>query len=87
MRRITGQGTFPLAFAERGEMVSLVNIRAGSRLRKRLADLGLTIGMDLRVVQEKTCGPLILAVKNDSRLAIERPVAQKIMVRRSEGGH
>jgi ferrous iron transport protein A len=87
MRRISGQGTFPLAFAERGERVSLVAIRAGSRLRKRLADLGLTMGMDIRIVQDDTCGPLILAIKEDSRLALERPVAQRIMVRRSEGGH
>jgi Fe2+ transport system protein FeoA len=87
MKRITGQGTFPLAFAERGERVSLVAIRAGRSLRKRLADLGLTTGMDIRIVQEDTCGPLILAIKEDSRLALERPVAQRIMVRRSEGGH
>lgn len=72
--------SFPLAFANNGETVYLTEIRAGDRLHQRLIDLGLTIGMSVRVVQSNTCGPMILAVKNDARLAIGRGMAQKIMV-------
>ena len=72
--------SFPLAFANNGETVYLTEIRAGGRLHQRLIDLGLTIGMSVRVVQCNTNGPMILAVKNDARLAIGRGMAQKIMV-------
>lgn len=75
---------FPLTFASRGETVTLTEIRAGHRLRQRLGDLGLTVGMTVRVVQGDGTGPVILAVKNDSRLAVGRSMAQKIMVRHSE---
>jgi len=74
---------FPLTFAADGDTVALMEIRAGSALRKRLGDLGLNIGMQVRIVQSSTNGPLILAVTNDSRLALGRGMAQKIMVAHS----
>jgi Fe2+ transport system protein FeoA len=77
--------SFPLTFAARGQTVTLTEIRAGDKLRKRLADLGLNIGMQVRVVQEDASGPVILAVKHDSRLAVGRGMAQKIMVSSIEG--
>jgi ferrous iron transport protein A len=77
--------TYPLTFAARGEMVVLTEIRAGDRLRKRLGEMGLSIGMQVRIVQGDLNGPVILAVKNDSRLALGRGMAQKIMVRHLEG--
>ncbi len=77
-------GQFPLTFATRGEWVMLQDIRAGNRMRKRLGDLGLYIGMQVRIVQDDHSGPVILAVKNDSRLAVGRGMAQKIMVSRAE---
>lgn len=72
--------TYPLTFASRGETVMLSEIRAGNRVRQRLAELGLTLGMEVRIVQGDLNGPVILAVKNDTRLAIGRGMAQKIVV-------
>ena len=69
----------PLAMVSPGEEVRLVAIRGGQRLRKRLADLGLNVGMTVRVMQRDEYGPLILAVK-DSRLALGRGMAHKIMI-------
>lgn len=69
----------PLALVSPGEEVRLVAFRGGFRMRKRLADLGLNIGMTLRVIQRTSHGPLVLAVK-DSRLAIGRGMAHHIMV-------
>ena len=69
----------PLAMVSPGEEVRLVAIRGGQRLRKRLADLGLNVGMTVRVMQRDGHGPLILAVK-DSRLALGRGMAQRIMI-------
>jgi Fe2+ transport system protein FeoA len=69
----------PLAMIAEGENVQLVNIIGGRVLRKRLADLGLSPGMSLKVVQADPHGPIILAVK-DSRIALGRGMAQKVMV-------
>lgn len=76
--------SYPLTFAEAGETVSLTEIRAGDKLRQRLGDLGLNIGMSVRVVQASFSGSMILAVKNDSRLAVGLEMAQKIMVKRCQ---
>lgn len=70
----------PLSMVTAGETVELVQIREGKRLRKRLADLGLNVGLDIRVVQNCFSGPLILAVKEDARLAIGRGMAHQILV-------
>ncbi|MGC9400683.1 MAG: FeoA family protein [Anaerolineae bacterium] len=69
----------PLAMVAPGEEVRLTAIRGGQRMRRRLADLGLNLGLTVRVIQRDGHGPLILAVK-DSRLALGRGVAHKIMV-------
>ena len=70
----------PLSMAQPGETVELVEIRGGQRMRKRLADLGLNVGMEIRVVQGGSTGPKILAVKEDTRLAIGAGMSHKIIV-------
>ena len=75
-----GSSAMPLSMVSSGETVELVQIREGRRLRKRLADLGLNVGLDVRVVQNCFSGPLILAVKEDARLAIGRGMAHQILV-------
>ena len=70
----------PLSMASPGTEVKLVVIHGGRRLRQRLADLGLTPGTTLRVVQADFRGPLIVAFKDDARLALGRGMAHKIMV-------
>lgn len=72
--------SMPLSFIKAGETVALDEIRVGQVLGKRLGDLGLNVGMTVRVMQTSVTGPMILAVKNDARLAIERSIAQKILV-------
>ncbi|MBI5958214.1 MAG: ferrous iron transport protein A [Chloroflexi bacterium] len=69
-----------LSMVSPGETVEVIRIGEGRRLRKRLADLGLTAGLQVRVVQNCFAGPLILAVKQDCRLAIGRGMAHKIQV-------
>lgn len=69
----------PLAMVSQGEDVRLTMIRGGRRLRKRMADLGLNLGVTVRVVQHIGHGPMIIAIK-DSRLAIGRGMAHHIMV-------
>lgn len=72
--------TLPLSMVAPGQTVELIHIEEGRRLRKRLADLGLNVGLTVRVVQNSFAGPLILAVRQDSRLAIGRGMAHRIRV-------
>lgn len=72
--------THPLNMALPGETVELVEIRGGRRLRKRLADLGLCIGMHVRIIQGNSSGPMLLAFKEDARLAVGSGIAHKIIV-------
>lgn len=70
----------PLALAPTGTPLRLEALHGGLRLRQRLADLGLTPGVVLRLVQNDPSGPLILALRDDSRLALGRGMACQIMV-------
>ncbi len=69
----------PLAMVSEGEEVRLVALRGGRGMNRRLADLGLNIGMTLRVIRRIQNGPMILDVK-DSRLAIGRGMAHHMLV-------
>jgi ferrous iron transport protein A len=74
----------PLSMTQPGETVKLVALRGGHQMRKRLADLGLTLDMPLRLVQGDDHGPLIVAIK-DTRLAIGRGMAHLIIVELIQG--
>ena len=69
----------PLSMVSQGTEVCLTQIRGGLRMRKRLADLGLTCGMNLTTICNTGNGPVILRVK-DSRLAIGRGMLHHILV-------
>ncbi|MBA7596292.1 hypothetical protein ES703_03262 [subsurface metagenome] len=69
----------PLAMARPGEVVSVVDIRAGRGLTRRLADMGLLPGTKIRVVNSMRPGPIIIDLRG-SRLALGYGIAQKIMV-------
>lgn len=70
----------PLTMVAPGAAVRLVTIRGGHIARKRLADLGLTPGTEIRVIQSDPTGPLIIGFKDDARLALGRGMAHKIQV-------
>ncbi len=69
----------PLSMASPGQEVRLVGVRGGWGVRRRLADMGLTPGEKVRVVQAGPSGPLIIAVRG-SRVALGRGMAHRIMV-------
>lgn len=70
--------SFPLTMAVRGQLVRLTKIMAGRKLTHRLTELGLTPGVHFEVLHDHG-GPLLLAVR-DSRLALGRGMASKILV-------
>lgn len=71
----------PLAMVSSGEVVQVVDVRAGFRLQKRLADMGLTPGVTIRVLNSQVPGPIIIDLRG-SRLVLGHGMAQKILVRR-----
>ncbi len=73
----------PLSMTSSGETVEVVAVRTGWGLQRRLADLGLTPGVRVRVISSGRPGPVVLDVRG-SRLALGYGVAHKIMV--STGG-
>lgn len=69
----------PLSFMSIGETAELVEIHGTPDFRKRMADLGLTAGTLVRVVQNAPNAPMILAFRNDARLALGQGVSHKLM--------
>ena len=75
---MTGQ-SMPLAMARPGELVTVIGVRAGWGLQKRLADMGLTPGVQIRVISSGGPGPVLIDLRG-ARVALGRGVAQKVMV-------
>ncbi len=73
----------PLSMVSPGEQVQVVTIRAGWGLQRRLAEMGLTTGVQVRVINNQRPGAVVLDVRG-SRLALGHGVAHKIMVTQSQ---
>jgi ferrous iron transport protein A len=76
---MTNQG-MPLAMARPAELVTVIGVRAGWGLQRRLADMGLTPGTQIRVINSQMPGPVLIDLRG-SRIALGRGVAQKILVK------
>jgi Fe2+ transport system protein FeoA len=74
------KNVFPLAMVSQGENVIIEGFRGGRKLRQRLLDLGLNQGARVRVIKNEMNGPLIIAVKEDGRLALGRGMSHHVMV-------
>ncbi len=61
-----------------GSTVELLSINAGHRLTHRLNEMGLTPGVQMKVVQNSG-GPVLLSVRG-TRIALGRGTAEKILV-------
>jgi Fe2+ transport system protein FeoA len=73
----------PLCMAVPGERMIVSGVRGGYGMRRRLADLGLNIGMDVMVIAANYGTPLLVDLKG-SRFAIDRKLANHIMVSPTE---
>ncbi|WP_295747891.1 FeoA family protein [uncultured Oscillibacter sp.] len=68
----------PLTMAKPGETVTIRRISGKDEVRQHLAELGFVVDGDVTVVSE-IAGNLIVQVK-DSRIALDRTMANRIMV-------
>lgn len=68
----------PLTLAKQGELVTIRKITGKDEIRQHLAELGFVMDAAVTVVSEMG-GNLIVQVKN-SRIALDRSMAGRIMV-------
>jgi len=70
---------FPLAMAEEGTRVRIVELRASRKLDQRIAELALAVGTEL-AVQQRQSGSGLVVLRGDTRLALSGGMAHRIMV-------
>ena len=73
----------PITFVREDSMVRLAELRGGWKFKKRLTALGMLPKEPIRIIKNSGGGPIVLEVK-DTRLAIGRAEAEKIMVCESD---
>ncbi len=73
----------PLVFASENEIVEVVKIEGGHGAYEKLMEMGIIPGAKIRMVYNAK-GPVIIAV-NDSKYALGKGIASKIIVRRTNG--
>ena len=71
----------PLTMAKAGETVTIKKITGKDEVRLHLAELGFVVDSEVTVVNE-IAGNLIVQVK-ESRLALDRTMANRIMIGRT----
>jgi ferrous iron transport protein A len=69
----------PLSMVNEGQDVVLREIRGGMGIRRRLTDMGLHPGSNLKIISNSGGGPFVIGI-GDTRLMIGRGMAHKIMV-------
>ena len=70
----------PLSMASAGTKLEIIGFRGGFGMRRRLADLGMNIGMEISVIITRQRGPLMVLMKG-SRFAIGRGIAHHVLVK------
>lgn len=70
----------PLAMAKEGEIVEVVGMRGGLGLERKLANMGLTPGVKIRVIHSQVAGPVLIELRG-GRVGLGRGVAQKVLVK------
>ena len=73
----------PLIMLPEGVQATVVQIRGGRGLCRRLAELGFNAGEMVRVIKNHRPGPVMVEVR-DSRVALGRGVTMKILVEEVE---
>ncbi|HEX79515.1 MAG TPA: hypothetical protein G4O19_05100 [Dehalococcoidia bacterium] len=70
----------PLCAATYGKILTVIGFRGGHGMQRRLADMGLTPGTELKLINCDRHSPVIIEVRG-TRLALGRGVAHHVLVR------
>lgn len=73
-----------LSEVKKGEEFRVIEIKGGRGFHSRMASLGLTMGSKVKVLHNYGRGPIIILVR-DTRIALGRGEAEKIMVEKEDG--
>jgi ferrous iron transport protein A len=73
--------TMPLVMAAPGELVTVIEVRAGGGLQRRLADMGLTPGVKIKMIRSQMPGPVLIDLRG-SKVALGHGIAHKIVVQK-----
>ena len=76
---VKGRSFMPLSLAGQGERLIIMEIRAGKTARSKLTSLGFCPGDPIEIINNDNHGRLVIA-HNNTRVAIGRGIAEKIMV-------
>ena len=69
----------PLAMTSPGKTVKVVDIAAGRGLSRRLTEMGLTPGVEVKVITNHMPGPVMIQLRG-SKVALGHGICQKIRV-------
>lgn len=75
----------PLAAVTPGKPMIVIGFRGGPGMQRRLADMGLTPGVEVKTISKDRHGSLIIELRG-TRLALGRGIAHHILVRESQHG-
>jgi len=73
----------PLGLLRSGDRAEVVEIISGEHPCARIEDMGFRVGKTVEMLNNEGRGPLLIKV-DESRLALGRGMAMKIMVRRKD---
>ena len=71
-------GSFPLSMADSGAQVRIVSLRGGAGMDRRMTEMGLNIGAQIRVLQQEGSG--LVVMRGESRFALGGGMAHRVMV-------
>jgi Fe2+ transport system protein FeoA len=84
LARMTADNGGNLGGVQSGQLVQISSLAGGRQFLSRLASLGFTPGAKLQVIQNYGHGPIIVRLR-DTRVALGRGEAERILVRRFAG--
>ncbi len=76
--------SFPLSDARTGQTVELISLTFNGPTALRLAELGLVPHTEVQVLRARPGQPMLLSVR-ESRLALDRRLARKVLVQAVTG--
>lgn len=75
---VTVSHTHPLALAREGERVRIARLLGGRGMARRLTEMGLNVGGEVRVLHRQ--GGQVVVLRGETRLALGAGIAHKILV-------
>lgn len=70
--------SYPLGLARQGERVRIERFLGGCAMARRLCDMGLVVGSEVRIAHRQ--GGQLVVVRGETRLALGAGIAHKVLV-------